>query len=215
MGYTERTRMTRQKKIDACSDCKIVGHIYGRGRCRKCYTTWYTSQPHVKERRAAQERERRRKNPERYKAYDVKRGETARRKMWRKRYNREYYDKNAGRLRAYQSTWRKEHPRRRDDYKRAYRARKLGLVSTLTDEEWEDILVAFGYSCAYCGKEDSSLAKEHWIPASLDGGYSADNIVPSCTSCNSMKGTMTGDEYLELLWIQERRMNDVEGLELS
>jgi NMD protein affecting ribosome stability and mRNA decay len=76
---------------------------------------------------------------------------------------------------------------------------RRNLPATLTQKEWNDILEKYNYSCAYCGCNDKPLAQEHWIPSSRGGGYTADNIVPSCTHCNSRKRSMTGDEFLEFL----------------
>lgn len=64
--------------------------------------------------------------------------------------------------------------------------RKKSLPSTLTFEQWENTKNYFGNKCAYCGKE-LHLTQEHFIPVSKGGGYTADNIIPSCQSCNSSK----------------------------
>lgn len=84
-------------------------------------------------------------------------------------------------------------------YNHQRNSRKQGLPASLTHDEWKDILGKYDYSCAYCGTSGVRLAQEHWIPLSRGGGYTADNIVPACKSCNSRKHTMTGDEYLDLL----------------
>jgi 5-methylcytosine-specific restriction endonuclease McrA len=85
-----------------------------------------------------------------------------------------------------------------------YRARKRSLPDTLTDLEWEAILRASGYRCAYCGRDNRgrTFHREHVIPASRGGAYSAENIVPSCHSCNSRKNNKTGDEFLALLALE-------------
>ena len=73
-----------------------------------------------------------------------------------------------------------------------YAARKKGLPATLTVEQWGAIQAAYKYRCAYCGKKESKkrpLTQDHVIPLSKDGGTTADNIVPACTSCNSKKRT--------------------------
>ena len=89
--------------------------------------------------------------------------------------------------------------RRLQEYKRKRRSRKAQLPATLTDEEWKLILGHYNHSCAYCGGKSEKLHKEHWIPLSRGGGYTASNIVPACPHCNFRKGQMTGEEFLELL----------------
>lgn len=95
-------------------------------------------------------------------------------------------------------------------YNHQRQARKLRLPATLTAEEWLDILEEYNHSCAYCGIKEADLVQEHWIPLSRGGGYTTDNIVPACKTCNSRKHTMTGDEYLEMLekealWIEQSK----------
>lgn len=69
------------------------------------------------------------------------------------------------------------------------------LPHDLTDTEWEVILDVFSHQCAYCdsdtwpGLPKPKLCQEHVIPVNNGGGYTIDNIVPACTSCNSRKGT--------------------------
>jgi len=65
-------------------------------------------------------------------------------------------------------------------------ARKRKLSSNLTVEQWVNIKESFNNICAYCGKE-LILTQEHFIPLSKGGEYSANNIIPSCQSCNSSK----------------------------
>lgn len=84
-------------------------------------------------------------------------------------------------------------------YRHQRDSRKHGVPATLTHEEWLSILEKFNYSCAYCGDSTAKLAQEHWVPLSRGGGYTAENIVPSCKVCNSRKHTMTGDEFVEVL----------------
>ena len=75
------------------------------------------------------------------------------------------------------------------------RARLAGLPATLTAAEWSEIVEEFGRRCAYCGAELAKLIKEHIVPVSRGGGTTRQNIVPSCTSCNSSKGTKLVSEW--------------------
>ncbi len=74
-------------------------------------------------------------------------------------------------------------------------ARLKNLPNTLTEEEWQEILKQYHHACAYCGDKKSKLQREHNIPAVRGGGYTKENIVPACATCNYQKGTMTGDEF--------------------
>lgn len=62
-----------------------------------------------------------------------------------------------------------------------------GLPNTLTDVEWDSAVRFFEGKCAYCGKAGKTLTQDHFIPLSKGGGYTADNIIPACGSCNSSK----------------------------
>lgn len=66
------------------------------------------------------------------------------------------------------------------------RARKMFLPASLTVEQWESIKIHFGNKCCYCGS-DGKLEQDHFIPLSKGGEYTANNIVPSCPSCNYSK----------------------------
>lgn len=71
-----------------------------------------------------------------------------------------------------------------------YRARKQELPATFSLEQWAGCLDYWQHLCAYCGKPRdlwNSLAQEHFVPVSSNGGYTADNIVPACKYCNSSK----------------------------
>lgn len=67
------------------------------------------------------------------------------------------------------------------------RARRLNLPATLTPREWLDTLEYFDWRCAYCGRADFA-AMDHFIPVTKGGGTTRNNCVPSCVSCNSIKG---------------------------
>lgn len=83
-------------------------------------------------------------------------------------------------------------------YRHIRLSRILSLPSTLTNKEWQRILEENNHACVYCGSKEN-ITQDHWIPSSKGGGYTADNIVPSCKSCNSRKNAMTGEEYFDFL----------------
>lgn len=47
--------------------------------------------------------------------------------------------------------------------------------------------------CVYCGRVADSL--DHVVPVSKGGTNDAENLVPSCRSCNSSKGAKSVDEW--------------------
>lgn len=75
--------------------------------------------------------------------------------------------------------------RRRYNCRREHR--KLQLPSSLTVKQWNKALRHFEYRCVYCGEYSEKLDQEHFIPLSKGGGYTADNIIPSCSECNRDK----------------------------
>lgn len=152
-------------------------------------------------------------NIKRNREYAIKNKEKIRKQQ------KEYYQRNIERIRAKN----REYNKRRDQVKEFTRlrnwvaaqpkekiraiqvrqsqrrmARAKELPHTLTVEEWEDIKKIFSFKCAYCGQE-KPLTQDHIIPLSRGGGYTRDNIVPACRSCNSKKGRKTAEEYLNKL----------------
>ncbi len=71
---------------------------------------------------------------------------------------------------------------------------KNQLPNTFTKNDWETALKFFENSCAYCGKKEK-LAQEHFIPISRKGGYTPDNIIPACKSCNSRKSNRSPEKW--------------------
>lgn len=65
------------------------------------------------------------------------------------------------------------------------RAAKLGVVSTLTAEEWQEILRVYEGICAYCDQPGTTM--DHVVPMSLGGAHAAHNVVPACRPCNCSK----------------------------
>ena len=75
-------------------------------------------------------------------------------------------------------------------YNGGYRAKKLGLHTTLTVLEWVAILNNSKGRCVYCksfvGIEN--LGMDHIKPLSRNGAHTARNVTASCFPCNSRKG---------------------------
>ena len=66
----------------------------------------------------------------------------------------------------------------------------------MTEKEWNELLKYYSHRCYYCGKKVNQLEKEHKIPLSKGGGYTKENIVPACRSCNAKKHTLTESEFI-------------------
>jgi len=72
---------------------------------------------------------------------------------------------------------------RLSDHKKS--AMKRSLPHDLTVDEWQDTLSRFDGKCVYCGDEWEH--QDHLWPFSKAGGYTRNNIVPSCAPCNLSK----------------------------
>ena len=100
--------------------------------------------------------------------------------------SRRYYRKNKSSFSLRQKRYYLENPGLFREYSNKRRTLKRKLPATLTEVEWEKAIKTFDGKCAYCAK-DKPLAQDHFVPLSKGGPYSADNIIPSCKSCNSSK----------------------------
>lgn len=130
-------------------------------------------------------------------------------------YDRIYFENNKERKREYYSQWKDNggrYIRNINEQKRRCSINKSD--NYLTIDEWNLILDNFNHECAYCGKKQDILSQDHVIPVIKGGGYTIDNIIPACNSCNSRKNSkdlsyfydcydyFTEDRYLKILeWI--------------
>ena len=71
-------------------------------------------------------------------------------------------------------------------YLQKRRAKQRELEHTLTGREWELILRKFDSGCAYCGTKNT-IEQDHFVPVKQGGGYTKENILPACRSCNASK----------------------------
>ena len=106
--------------------------------------------------------------------------------------------------------WRKAHPERYAEIARSSakrhpengrkrqavrRARMAGVLTTLTLQEWREILATYDASCAYCGASSRALEQDHVVPISKGGGHTKDNVVPACRRCNARKGAKSVEAF--------------------
>lgn len=163
--------------------------------------------PGFLEKRRSLQRKRRQENPgedaaiaKEYRQRHPDRIEAARRIKWanmtpeeheqeRERL-RQYKANNPERVRTVHMTWRHENPEKIAVTSARRRAKKKAApCNDLTAEQWETVLQAFDYCCAYCHKKKKPLTQDHITPIALGGSHTLWNVVPACKSCNSKKGT--------------------------
>lgn len=138
-------------------------------------------------------------------------------------YHKQYWEENGERLRKQSREWRaqnidecKRYYEERKEYyrelRKSYRSTKHGrtimrtnknrrrarmacLPCDLTVEQWNNALVWFNGRCAYCGEQMDVAVQEHFVPVTLGGGTSLDNIIPSCSLCNSKKHAAMPEDF--------------------
>lgn len=77
------------------------------------------------------------------------------------------------------------------------RAAVRGVLNTLTNEEWSEILRSHDGMCAYCGSQSESLTLDHLIPVSQGGANAASNVVACCRFCNTSKSAQSLVDWAE------------------
>lgn len=71
--------------------------------------------------------------------------------------------------------------------RREYTERRKAAPGGHSEAEWQARLVAYRHSCAYCGRADRAMVREHVVPVSAGGSNDIANIVPACQPCNARK----------------------------
>jgi hypothetical protein len=90
------------------------------------------------------------------------------------------------------------------------------LPYTFTEEEWQDCLKYFNYSCAYCGSK-KNIQQDHFISIMNDGPYTKDNMVVACGFCNPSKSDSDFFEWYpkQKFYNQEREKMILEYLKIN
>jgi hypothetical protein len=70
---------------------------------------------------------------------------------------------------------------------RRRKASKKANGGSHTFEEWNDKLIQFNQSCAFCFRTNIRLTADHILPLSKGGSDDIENIQPLCQRCNSIK----------------------------
>ncbi|KKL76774.1 hypothetical protein LCGC14_2041530 [marine sediment metagenome] len=166
------------------------GCVYGRaGKCRACQRERYRDYSQTPAAKATRHRcNHSERGKERFSRYR----QSARGKATRKRLAKAYAQTEAGRATAQRAAVKycqSEHGRRIRVQTQARRdARQAALPATLTDDEWQAILMDYDYRCAYCRtpfNDNMVITQDHVLPLSRGGPYTEANIVPACGACNS------------------------------
>jgi hypothetical protein len=68
------------------------------------------------------------------------------------------------------------------------------------------------FTCVYCGDDEGPMTFDHFIPESQGGAITVENGRTACRPCNSMKGDMEAERWLECqklrhrkAWLQKRK----------
>jgi 5-methylcytosine-specific restriction endonuclease McrA len=148
----------------------VAGYMYLRSQCKEC------EKPAIN---AA-----------------IKRWHARNRDQWNA-YKRGWASKNRDKTSATYARWFKTHPeyftteKYRSNHRNSQerrRARLEGAESTLTQQQWREIVEYFGGRCAYCLAPCSEPTQDHVTPIARGGSHTMDNIVPACSPCNTKKG---------------------------
>jgi hypothetical protein len=130
--------------------------------------------------------------------------------------SRIYYQNNKEKHKDSCRRWNKANRNKCSYSTQKYRNIKRGLTCTLTLEEWEQTKKEFGNKCAYCGKT-RNLVQEHYVPVSLAGSFTKENIVPSCASCNNSKNNKLFADWYPTFkhYSKEREQKVIQYIELA
>lgn len=144
-------------------------------------------------------------------------------KQWKKdnpdklrEYSHKRYEKVKDHHRELTKRWKSDHPLERKISWQARRAKIMNLPSTLTKEQWVSAIKFFENKCAYCGNI-RKLTQDHYLPVSQNGGYTCDNVIPCCLSCNSSKNNKLFADWYPTFkhYSKEREQKVIQYIELA
>ena len=174
-----------------CKMCKKEYKAYWDSKNkehRKKYRDKYYQEHH--EEVLKYRREYRKRNIEKERERDRQRKMTPKDTEQNKQRAARWYKKNKELTINRAKAFSEENPDKIKQYRRKnwHKRREIGLktVNDFTLEQWEECKVFFNQECAYCGKK-TKLEQDHVIPVTKGGGYTKNNIVPSCRTCNNSK----------------------------
>lgn len=59
-----------------------------------------------------------------------------------------------------------------------------------------EVFFIHGFTCAYCGLKTKDITLDHVLPKKFGGTNNSNNLVPSCLSCNQLKGDLLLTEFI-------------------
>ena len=108
--------------------------------------------------------------------------------------NKRYYEKHKDKIKQYGLSQKGKYVSYKSD------AKRRGIEFNLTEEEF---LKYWQQDCYYCSSAIATIGLDR-VDSSI--GYSADNIVACCFSCNEMKNNKEEEEwYNKMLTILKHR----------
>lgn len=179
--------------------------------CKECYKSAYQEnrQSHIvrsKNWRANNREKFLRKKRDYYgKNRDRLRLEMAQYHERNKEKEKQYRKNNSNRLNQKSSEWAANNPIKRRETLRAWRranpdkvyiqkanrrALEKGATGSISDSEWEALLVKYKRTCLGCMRSEPEIkiTMDHVFPLVLGGSNTIENAQPLCRSCNSRKG---------------------------
>jgi 5-methylcytosine-specific restriction endonuclease McrA len=183
-GRTKKGRKSRAKaltKYRSSEKGRLAQREYGRSSARKSVLGRYHQKPSYKASVS------RRNHTQRHKEQLRRYAKTEKRKAALLRYSQTAKRKEAL-LRYHKSEKGQENAIRGVTRRRVILASLPASRNTLTAKDWQAIKEAFKWKCAYCGRADRKLTRDHFISITKGGEHTRLNVVPSCPSCNSKKG---------------------------
>jgi len=88
------------------------------------------------------------------------------------------------------------------------------LHSHVQKDAFEKSLEELGHRCIYCGisEKNVSLQPDHLWPETLGGLHIIGNIVPSCPTCNSKRGSQNWRSFIrtDRIILKKRTQKDIE-----
>ena len=98
--------------------------------------------------------------------------------------------------------WNTAHPERKRIKRRVNDNKRLAAMTangecTFAEGDWVKLLEEHNYRCFYCFQRGGDKTRDHIVPLVDGGTHTWDNIVPACPLCNSLKGTMPIEDFLQ------------------
>ena len=105
--------------------------------------------------------------------------------------------------------WTKDNPDKAKQFKHAQpayrsarshnrRARELHAAGSFTAADVSKILSAQNHRCFYCGTDITEHPSvDHYIPLARGGSNWPSNLVGACTDCNTRKGMMLPEDFIQ------------------